>query len=168
LTQQELSNRRVGLKRAIHYLRTKGYPFRAENHKILNKRFEELTGLKNPGLKFREWMGLLYSQGSEFLPKPPKEIRRKSKKNNPELARKKNRKTKSEDYQTYLLSSEWRLFRQKAFKHHGKVCKTCGSKEHLQVHHLHYKNIFHEQLEDVVILCETCHEAVHGRKFVYS
>lgn len=162
VTQQELSDRRQGLRRAIYYLTKKGFPFKAENHKIINSRFEQLTGLKNPGLKFRVWVGQLYSTGCEFLKESAPRKPKKSKQT--KAGKIKPGQKDWDEYNKYLLSPEWRLFRQKAFKHYGKICIKCGSKKYLQVHHLHYKNLFHEKLEDVLILCEPCHMKVHNRK----
>ena len=65
-------------------------------------------------------------------------------------------------YKEYLLSPEWKEFRKKAFEHYGRKCSKCKRTKNLQVHHLHYKNIFNEQLTDVVILCRKHHELEHG------
>lgn len=66
------------------------------------------------------------------------------------------------EYQQYLLSDEWKEFRKKAFAHYGRKCDRCQKTTTLQIHHLHYNNIFHEYLEDVRVLCKTHHEEVHG------
>jgi hypothetical protein len=65
-------------------------------------------------------------------------------------------------YKEYLLSNEWKEFRKKALEHHGKKCSKCDRTKNLQIHHLHYRNIFHEQLEDVIVLCRKHHEQEHG------
>lgn len=68
------------------------------------------------------------------------------------------------EYQQYLLSDEWKEFRKKAFAHYGRKCDRCQKTTTLQIHHLHYNNIFHEELEDVRVLCKAHHEKVHGIK----
>jgi hypothetical protein len=72
------------------------------------------------------------------------------------------------EYGDYLQSNHWKSFRLKAIKHHGKKCMLCGIEEvpFFHVHHLTYKNIGHEKLTDVVVLCESCHSEVHKTGFV--
>jgi hypothetical protein len=151
----------AAIRRMIGFLKSKGYKYNAQKFDVLQVEFERLTGLKKPhDLKFRAWMCYLYNTGSPFLPKTKRFKKNKKKKVD---------KVKGKEaYHAYLRSKEWELFRQKAFDFYGRECKQCGSKHLLQVHHETYKNIFKEQLSDVTILCESCHEAVHGRKFVYS
>jgi hypothetical protein len=68
----------------------------------------------------------------------------------------------TKDYQEYLLSKEWKEFRKKAFEHYGRRCSKCQTTKNLQIHHLHYDNIFNEKLEDVKVLCKKHHEETHG------
>lgn len=68
------------------------------------------------------------------------------------------------EYEQYLQSPEWREFRKKAFEHYGRKCSKCGTDKRLQVHHKTYDNIFHELLDDVMILCRTHHEEIHNIK----
>lgn len=39
-------------------------------------------------------------------------------------------------------------------------CRTCWSKELLEVHHLTYDRFSNEDLDDLITLCHDCHEAV--------
>lgn len=66
----DINHCRTGLKRALAFMYSKGSKYRPDHgHKILNEEFERLTGLKKPiGIKFRQWMGRLYREGSPFLP----------------------------------------------------------------------------------------------------
>jgi hypothetical protein len=68
----------------------------------------------------------------------------------------------TKEYEEYLLSDEWKAFKKKALEHHSKKCAKCNRTKSLQIHHLHYRNIFHEELEDVQVLCKKHHEEVHG------
>lgn len=70
----------------------------------------------------------------------------------------------TEEYKKYLLSPEWRKFRKKALAHYEAKCNKCGTTTNLQVHHKTYINIFHEELEDVMILCKTHHDEIHNIK----
>lgn len=48
------------------------------------------------------------------------------------------------------------------------TCENCGSKESIQCHHKNYTRIWHEQLNDLEVLCHKCHKcedlAKHDRK----
>ena len=70
------------------------------------------------------------------------------------------------DYRKYLKSQYWQEFRLKAMEHYDNKCSWCGvdgDKSNLQVHHLHYKNLGNEGLEDVSLLCPSCHKKAHGK-----
>lgn len=65
------------------------------------------------------------------------------------------------EYNNYLLSKEWRDKRTQILKTRN-CCECCKSQKILQIHHLHYRNIFCEDLEkDLVVLCKKCHKMVH-------
>lgn len=66
-------------------------------------------------------------------------------------------------YYDYINGSEkWVEIKNKLFAERGKVCERCRSTERIQVHHLHYDNLFNEQLEDLMVLCVNCHRKEHG------
>ena len=63
-------------------------------------------------------------------------------------------------YKAYLQSPQWRVFRDKV---RAKACYSCGTRDvPLQVHHVSYKRLGNEKPDDVVTLCNSCHEAIHG------
>lgn len=64
-------------------------------------------------------------------------------------------------YSEYLLTSHWRAIRQKALCLAKFKCHLCNNKNCLQVHHKTYINIGHESMEDIVVLCESCHNRFH-------
>ena len=70
---------------------------------------------------------------------------------------------KKEAYYKYLKSEQWMIIRKEMIFQRGGVCELCQSKSELQVHHLHYKNIFNEKAEDLQVLCRECHEEVHHK-----
>lgn len=164
LSKRNIYTNRSGacIRRLIGFLKSKGFKYNAQKFTVLEAEFSKLTGLvRPPGLKFRRWICYLCNTNSPHL--PITKTKRKPKK----PKRVKKDKDRSQ-YHEYLKSKEWETFRQKALDFYGRDCTKCKSKQRLQVHHKTYKNIFKEELEDVTILCETCHEKVHGRKFVYS
>lgn len=61
----------------------------------------------------------------------------------------------------YLKSEHWFDLRKRALQHHGKQCYSCRATKHLQVHHLRYKNIHDVTIEDLQVLCKSCHKIVH-------
>jgi 5-methylcytosine-specific restriction endonuclease McrA len=78
------------------------------------------------------------------------------------------------DYETkYLLSPHWIAFRKLAFEAQRRrlgynCCEHCPQEERskeakLQVHHLTYERLGSELLEDVIIICDGCHDKIHGR-----
>lgn len=70
----------------------------------------------------------------------------------------------TQDYIDYINSEQWKLKRKQALRFHGAKCYTCGAKKLLQIHHLTYKNLFNEKMEDLRVLCMGCHSAVHSKK----
>jgi len=65
----------------------------------------------------------------------------------------------SNEYDQYLKSEHWQDFSKK-LRDKYKQCIICGNKsEH--VHHLRYRNIWKENLDDVVVLCVGCHCFIH-------
>jgi 5-methylcytosine-specific restriction endonuclease McrA len=64
-------------------------------------------------------------------------------------------------YKQYLQSKEWLQLRLDILTLRPK-CEKCGYGKNLQVHHLHYKNIFKEEPSDLMVLCNKCHLKEHG------
>lgn len=82
---------------------------------------------------------------------------------NKRCIRKPRRKKKDfrREYDNYLRTPEWREKREELFLLRGKKCEKCGSTKQIEVHHLHYKNIFNEKMEDLQVLCKPCHIEEH-------
>jgi hypothetical protein len=70
-----------------------------------------------------------------------------------------------EKYQRYLCSEEWGRLRAAVKARANGICeyKNCGMIG-THTHHLTYTRLYHEQLEDLQLLCEMHHDKVHGRK----
>lgn len=63
-------------------------------------------------------------------------------------------------YSRYLKSPDWKDKKRKVIKR-DRCCRLCGSTKSLQVHHIHYKNVGDEPLEDLTLLCKSCHSKFH-------
>lgn len=62
-------------------------------------------------------------------------------------------------YSSYIKSNDWRKKRKYALEYLGKQCQRCEVKDkNLEVHHKHYKTLYHEKIEDIEVLCSECHE----------
>ena len=67
-------------------------------------------------------------------------------------------------YDKYIQSKEWKDKRQVALKAANSQCCRCGSTKNLQVHHLDYKYLYKERLNDVRILCANCHPVADAQR----
>lgn len=63
-------------------------------------------------------------------------------------------------YKDYLRTKHWRLLREKIAKLYDYSCADCGKSivEGYEIHHLTYKRIGNEKIDDLVCLCKDCHE----------
>jgi hypothetical protein len=64
-------------------------------------------------------------------------------------------------YEAYLGSARWKRFRGRLL---GKepFCACCMSTEGIQLHHVNYGNIGHEQAADFIPVCDGCHGKIHA------
>jgi Zn finger protein HypA/HybF involved in hydrogenase expression len=67
-------------------------------------------------------------------------------------------------YKEYLESSHWKNIKKKASRRKRYVkCEKCESKNNINLHHKHYRFLFHKhELHSIIALCKTCHEQVHS------
>ena len=70
------------------------------------------------------------------------------------------------NYRKYMLSPEWKSFRQQALRKYGKRCDCCRSVNQIQIHHLTYRgyNSGKTRLEEVRPLCWFCHESLKNKE----
>ena len=68
-------------------------------------------------------------------------------------------------YKKYLNSKEWKLKKKQLFDLRGYGCEQCNFEYYLDVHHLTYKNLYNEKMEDLQILCKQCHLSKHEKHF---
>lgn len=68
---------------------------------------------------------------------------------------------RKELYQEYLKTDHWKATRAAAIARAGNRCQICGKTGRLEVHHLTYERLFHEDENDFLVLCRTCHGRQH-------
>ena len=66
-------------------------------------------------------------------------------------------------YSGYIQSSHWKDIRRQRLAMDGFQCSMCGTAKNLEVHHLTYERLGHEDLDDLVSLCKRCHAIVHEK-----
>lgn len=67
------------------------------------------------------------------------------------------------DYQAYLASREWALKREEVRKRSRGMCERCWRYPQQAVHHLTYARVGHELLEDLLAVCNLCHDFLSGK-----
>jgi 5-methylcytosine-specific restriction endonuclease McrA len=65
-------------------------------------------------------------------------------------------------YEPYRHTDHWRRLKDDALQHCFYQCCLCVSRTSLQMHHKHYASLGREQLSDVSILCDNCHDKSHA------
>lgn len=66
-----------------------------------------------------------------------------------------------DSYQEFLLSEFWEEKRKWIIECSGSYCQKCQSTKKLNVHHLNYINLGNEGINDVIVLCNKCHQEEH-------
>jgi len=66
-------------------------------------------------------------------------------------------------YEAYLASPEWRVKREAVLSRCNRVCQVCEKSPATEVHHVTYDRVGEEQDGDLMGVCRTCHEAIHGK-----
>lgn len=71
---------------------------------------------------------------------------------------------RSSFYRAYLKSTAWKQKRAMKIASVGGRCERCPGSKKLHCHHRTYKRLGCETMEDLQILCETCHDRVEALK----
>jgi hypothetical protein len=71
-------------------------------------------------------------------------------------------KSYKERYHEYLQSEAWNVIRTTKLQEAGYRCQLCNEAGRLNVHHRTYTRVFHEELSDLIALCEPCHQKFHN------
>ncbi len=64
-------------------------------------------------------------------------------------------------YGEYLRTKHWERVKKRIKYIFQNKCQLCCSEVNLHVHHNDYRNMWHETIADVVLLCEKCHNLFH-------
>lgn len=67
------------------------------------------------------------------------------------------------DYQRYLASREWAVLREEVRRRSRNRCESCFLLPQQAVHHLTYERIGHENINDLMAVCNPCHEYLSGK-----
>lgn len=67
------------------------------------------------------------------------------------------------NYQEYLASREWALKREAVRERSRNTCERCFSNPQDAVHHKTYERIGDEKLEDLIAVCNPCHEFLSAK-----
>jgi len=67
------------------------------------------------------------------------------------------------NYKEYLKTKEWIEIRNRIYKRDNNKCVICDSKLNLNCHHISYENIYNEKDEDLITLCNICHNNEHNK-----
>lgn len=69
-----------------------------------------------------------------------------------------------EEYHLYLQTPEWEVKRRAMLWLSNYSCKLCDNKNYpFHVHHRTYQNIGKEIPDDLIVLCQNCHETFHEK-----
>jgi 5-methylcytosine-specific restriction endonuclease McrA len=73
----------------------------------------------------------------------------------------------SDEYVATLASPRWRRLRAAVIEEQANVCLDCGAYTSLlELHHLHYRTLGEERMDDVIALCQPCHRKADRRRAV--
>lgn len=64
-------------------------------------------------------------------------------------------------YKEYLETDHWQVVRSRALYADKFRCRVCNSPDNLNVHHRTYEQRGREEPQDVVTLCQPCHQLFH-------
>ena len=68
-------------------------------------------------------------------------------------------------YKEYLISDEWKKLKKQRLEIDSNICQQCKipiTLETSNCHHIHYRNLYNENIEeDLISLCHSCHQIIH-------
>lgn len=68
------------------------------------------------------------------------------------------------DYQAYLASREWAILKNAVRERACGICERCLASPIQSTHHLTYERIYHEELTDLLGVCDPCHKWLSGKE----
>lgn len=70
--------------------------------------------------------------------------------------------TEKINYDDYIKSNRWAKKRFERLRIDNFQCAKCGSAKNLNVHHITYERLGEEEMNDLITLCNRCHQEVHS------
>jgi len=67
-------------------------------------------------------------------------------------------------YKEYLKTDHWQRVSILAKENADNKCQLCNGEGVLHTHHRTYENLGHEKYNDLIVLCQKCHEKFHNRR----
>lgn len=66
-------------------------------------------------------------------------------------------------YSQYMNTDHWKQKCQQKLESCRRACQICNGEDRLVVHHRTYERLGQEDLEDLTVLCRSCHGIFHGK-----
>ncbi len=139
-----------------------------QNGIVTNKDYALVQSIANKYLKSYQKLGGQCELSKKRKKFSPKELRKKilqaetaEQKNNPYYILNQNRWG---NYKRFLQSGVWRRIRANKLKLVFSRCEWCQNKRADQVHHIEYGIWGNEFPEQLLAVCNDCHEIIHGIK----
>jgi hypothetical protein len=66
-----------------------------------------------------------------------------------------------DEYKKYIKTKKWKTISKEVKERANNKCEICGSETKLVAHHHNYINIYNETHEDLLCVCNRCHETIH-------
>ena len=65
------------------------------------------------------------------------------------------------EYSKYIRTKKWKTLASLVKEKAGNKCVFCGSEKKLVAHHHNYINLYNETEDDLICVCNICHDKIH-------
>ena len=65
------------------------------------------------------------------------------------------------EYSKYIRTKKWKTLASLVKEKAGNKCVFCGSEKKLVAHHHNYINLYNETEDDLICVCNICHNKIH-------
>ena len=66
-----------------------------------------------------------------------------------------------DEYKKYIKTKKWKTISKEVKERANNKCEICGSEKKLVTHHHNYINVYNETHNDLLCICNRCHETIH-------
>ncbi len=66
-----------------------------------------------------------------------------------------------DEYKKYIKTKKWKTIAKEVKERANNKCEICGSERKLVTHHHNYVNVYNETHDDLLCVCNRCHETIH-------